>query len=316
MTAIENMPQIRALQPDGAPTRAAIWQACFNEPMPDGLDGKSPLEFSSAVYDRLERIFGEASGHDIAKTSDGMTAFSSGMKMQKALDSMSGPVTLSLDDYVVPPSLPPLSQLPPLAKCEETLAKDLYRRGSHQPIKGYDPVITFGAAGQPAETVHIQDVSDLNDQEKADYYGDKPSPISQGLIARARTLCGGSDAQLRQVVLNMSQAGTMLLRISTAAVGTYVDEHSPVDIDVRGQADGSVTMRFHTPDNSPVDVEYTCTVAPDGRASVTGLHMVQRPDAPPAPPAPGESVPPGATVAPAAAETTEASTAPAAPAAG
>ncbi len=291
MAALENMPAIRALQPEGVPTRAAIWQGCFGEPLPDGFDAKTSRGFGTAILNKLEEMFKAASGGDPLKTANGLSAFASGLKLQTAMDSMLAPVpSLAMSDFVLPPLVTPLSKVPDLTGCEAALARDLHRRGSQQGVRGYDPVITFGAAGQPAETVRIQDVSNLSEQEKAGYYGNAPSPISRDLIARARALCGG-EAQLRQVVLDMSQAGTLLLRRTSGATGTYVGEHSPVDIDVRGQADGSVTMRFHTPADSPMDADYTCTVAPSGRASITSFRMVPRPPAPPAPPAPAGPAP-------------------------
>ncbi|MBO4317739.1 MAG: hypothetical protein J5855_05645 [Mailhella sp.] len=310
MAALENMPRIRALQPDGIPTRETIWQACFNEPLPDGFGGKSQHDFNNAVFDKLESFFKAANGGDEGKTAAGMMAYGSGISLRRSLDSMNGPVALSLGDFVLPPTVTPLQRVPTLEKCEEILARDIHRRGWHMGIKGYDPVITFAAPGQAAETLRIKDVSALNEQEKADYNGEKPSPVSHGLVARARALCGGNEAQLRQVVLNMSQAGTGLLRMTSAVTGIYVDEHSPIDIDVRRQADGIVTMRYHTPAASPLDIDYTCTVTPDGRGAITDFRMVPRPDAPPAPPAPGASVPPEASTASAATEE------PAAPAAG
>ncbi|MBO4318001.1 MAG: hypothetical protein J5855_06985 [Mailhella sp.] len=276
MAALENMPRIRALQPGGVPTRETIWQACFNEPLPEGIGGKSQRGFSNAVLDKLESFFEAANGGDIGKTAAGMTAYGSGISLRRSLESMNGPVSLSMGDFVLPPTVTQLQRVPSLEKCEETLAGDIHRRGSHQGIRDYDPVITFGAAGQAAETVHIQDVSGLDEQEKADYKGGKPTPASHGLVARARALCGGNEAQLRQVVLNMSQAGTMLLRVTSDVTGIYVDEHSPIDIDVRRQAGGSVTMRYHTPAASPLDVDYTCTVSPDGRASITDFRMQAR----------------------------------------
>ena len=89
-------------------------------------------------------------------------------------------------------------------------------------------------------------------------------------------LCGGNEAQLRQVVISMSQAGTMVLKTLGAKTGVKQSEHSPIDIDIRRQEDGSVTMRFHTPENSPLDADYSYAIAPDGKAVMTSFRMQAR----------------------------------------
>ena len=75
----------------------------------------------------------------------------------------------------------------------------------------------------------------------------------------------------------MTQAATIKLRITSAATGIMRDEHSSIDIDVRRLDDGSITMRYHTPENSPLDADYTYTITPDGRAAMTSFRMQARP---------------------------------------
>ncbi len=278
LIAMQNMGRIRELQPEGIPTRETIWQACFGEQLPADLTGASMRVFRESMYTRIERIFGQDAGGNIGKIQAGIMAFSSGIKQEKALAAMQGPVSLTMDDFIGKPSLTALQRLPSLEDAEKQVAMDLHRRGTHQHIDGYDPVITFGRTGH-AVTVHIQDISGIEGQDKADYKSGKPSSISHGLVERARELCGGNDIQLRQVVLSMSQAGTILMSTTSMVTGVVRDEHSPIDIDIRRQDDGSVTMRYHTPESSPLDADYSYTITPDGRASMTSFRMQVRPDA-------------------------------------
>ncbi len=279
LLAMQNMDRMRALQPEGTPTRETIWQAYFNEPLPGGFSELKPTGFSSKIFDRLDRIFLAAADGDRGKAAAGTTVLAQGIRMEKALASMKGPVSLGLDDFIAPPFLTALQRLPSLEDAEKQLAVDLNRRGTHQRIAGYEPVITFGRAGQAADTVRIRDLSGADEQGRKDFDAGKPSPVSHGLVDRARVLCGGNEAQLRQVVLSMSQAATILLRVTSAAAGVECDEHSPVDIDVRRMDDGSVSMRYHTPANSPLDADYSYIIAPDGRATMTSFRMQARPAA-------------------------------------
>ncbi len=203
--------------------------------------------------------------------------FGSGIRMEKALASLNGPVSLSLEDFLAPPRLTPLQRLPSLEDCEKKLALDLNRRGSHQSIEGYAPVITFGAAGQDAEMVHIQDLSGLSVQERENFSNGRVSPISHDLVGKARALCGNNEAQLRQVVQGMGQAATIIMRVTSAATGAVQDEHSPIDVDVRRQTNGDVTLRFHTPPSSRLDADYTFTITPDGKGTLTDFRMQARP---------------------------------------
>ena len=150
------------------------------------------------------------------------------------------------------------------------------RRGTDEHIAGYEPVITFGAPGQDAETVRIRDITNLDEEGKRAFRGQHPSPVSHGLVERARALCGNNDAQLRQVVLSMSQAGLFPLSTTSFVTGVPRGEHSSVDIDIRSLGDGTVTMRFRTPAGSPLDGDYSYTIAPDGSSTLTAFRMQAR----------------------------------------
>ena len=277
LTVLQNMEQIRTLQPEGIPTRETIWQACFNEPMPEELAAKKAQDFSNAIFDKGNALILKAAGGDKKKASIVHALFSAGIKLDKALETIRGPVTFTKDDFLGKPWLTDLPRLPTLELCEVQLAMDINRRGTQTPVEGYDPVITFGHTGQAPETVRIRDTSGLNEEDVKAFKSGTPSPVSHGLVDKARALCGGNEAQLRQVVISMSQAGTMVLKTLGAKTGVKQSEHSPIDIDIRRQEDGSVTMHFHTPENSPLDADYSYTIAPNGKATLTSFRLQARP---------------------------------------
>ena len=276
MLALQKMPAMRALQPSGMLTRDTIWQACFNEPLPSRACSMSVNDFNNAVFDKIQGMFERAAGGDAVKATEGVTVLSTGITLEKSMASMGGPVSLTMNDFIAPPTLTPLQRLGSLEAVEKELAKDLHRRGSHQALAGYDPVITFGREGQAVETVHIQDTSGLSEEQKQAFADSNISPISNALVAKARELCGENEVQLRQMVLSMGQVSTLLLRSDSSVTGIVRDEHSPVDLDVRREANGNVTMRFHTPANSPLDADYTYTISPDGRGVLTACRMQAR----------------------------------------
>ena len=166
-----------------------------------------------------------------------------------------------------------------MAKVEREMALDLQRRGTQHAIPGYRPTISFGGVGIPAEaeaTVHIQDIAYMTDEDKNDFEHGRPSTISHNLAIRAQLLCGDNDAQARQVLLSMGQSGAFLVRTLSDRTGVLQDEHSPLDIDIRREANGDVTMRYHTPPQSPLDADFTYTVTPDGQGVLTACRMQAR----------------------------------------
>ena len=116
--------------------------------------------------------------------------------------------------------------------------------------------------------------------EKKKFNDGTPSSLSHDLMRRVRELCGENELQARQVSLGMTQAGTFLVRNASALTGIFETEHSPMDIDIRREANGNITMRFYKPAQSPLDMDYTYTITPDGRATMTACRIQARQPAP------------------------------------
>ena len=150
-------------------TRETIWQACFNEALPDELKECKNQEFNNGVFDRLARVFNEVRPNDPTASAEGMTLLATGISMEKTLASLRGPVVLTLADFNNIPTLTPASRLGTLQEVEQSLAKDLKRRGTHNSLPDYMPTISFGVAGGAAETVNIQDTSGMDPQDLANF---------------------------------------------------------------------------------------------------------------------------------------------------
>ena len=278
MVAMRHMDEMRAQQPQGPLSRETLWQGCFQEPMPQDLAAKSQRDFNSAMYEKLLGMF-RARTEDPAAPFTGMLLLGAGVRLEKALEAVSDAAGFDLKDFAFPPSLTPLARLGDMAKVEEGMAMDLNRRGTHNALPGYRPTISFGGVGIPAEaeaTVHIQDIAYMTDEDKNDFEHGRPSTMSHNLAIRAQLLCGNNDAQARQVLLSMGQSGAFLVRTLSHLTGVLQDEHSPLDIDIRREANGDVTMRYHTPPQSPLDADFTYTVTPDGQGVLTSCRMQAR----------------------------------------
>lgn len=274
--AAQRLDDMRAMQPEGMLSRETLWQGCFREAMPDNLKDADFRDFNSAVFDRLGEEFKKARPGSATAAADGMTALATGVSFEKTLASLSAPVTLTLADFRNMPSLTPVANLGSFQEVEESLAKDLKRRGTHNSLPGYTPSISFGAAGGKAEVVHIQDLSGMSEADRAQFSAGNPSGMSRNLVEHARRLCGDNDVQARQVIQSMGQSGAFLVRSNSSMTGVFESEHSPLDIDVRREENGNVTMRFYKPEASPLDVDYTYTITPDGRGVLTACRMQAR----------------------------------------
>ena len=277
---LEKLGAMRTLQPEGLLTRDTIWQSMFNEPLPDTLETATQQDFSMQLFQRLSKDFNEIRPNDPNAYVQGTLALAMGISLEKAKASLLGPVTLTLQDFVNRPALTPLQNLGTPQEIEETLAKDIKRRGNHNALEGYTPIISFGTAGGPVETVRIRDTSGMDEAEKKKFNDGTPSSLSHDLMRRVRELCGENELQARQVSLGMTQAGTFLVRNASALTGIFETEHSPMDIDIRREANGNITMRFYKPAQSPLDMDYTYTITPDGRATMTACRIQARQPAP------------------------------------
>lgn len=278
MVAMQHMDEMRAQQPQGPLSRETLWQGCFQEPMPQDLAAKSQRDFNSAMYEKLLGMF-QARTEDPAAPFTGMLLLSAGVSLEKALEAVEGGARFDLNDFALPPRLTPLALLDDMAHVEKEMAIDLNRRGTQNALPGYRPTISFGGVGIPAEaegTVHIQDIAYMTDEDKNDFEHGRPSTMSHNLAIRARLLCDDNDVQARQVLLSMGQSGVFLVRTLSNRTGVQLDEHSPMDLDIRREANGDVTMRYHTPPQSPLDADFTYTVTPDGQGVLTACRMQAR----------------------------------------
>ena len=278
--AAQRLGVMRQIQPEGMLTRETIWQACFNEALPDELKECKNQEFNNGVFDRLARVFNEVRPNDPTASAEGMTLLATGISMEKTLASLRGPVVLTLADFNNIPTLTPASRLGTLQEVEQSLAKDLKRRGTHNSLPDYMPTISFGVAGGAAETVNIQDTSGMDPQDLANFNAGNTSSVSHELARRALELCNGNEIQARQVIQSMGQSGAFLVRSNSSATGIFESEHSPLDIDIRREENGNITMRYFKPEQSPLDIDYTYTITPDGRGVLTACRMQARQPAP------------------------------------
>lgn len=278
MMVMQRLPEMRNQQPQGPLSRETLWQGCFHEAMPQNLADADQPDFNWAMSNKIQDMFMERST-DPAKAFSGILLLCAGVSLETALASVDKPMPLTFRDFAVPPRLTALTRLGDMQYVEAQLAIDLRRRGTQYAVPGYSPTISFGGDGVPADavgTVYIQATGNMEPDDRQHFDAGKPSSMSDNLATRARQLCGGNDAQARQVILSMGQSGAFLMRTVSQITGVLQDEHSPLDIDVHREANGNVTMRYHTPLQSRLDANYTYTITPDGQGVLTACRMQAR----------------------------------------
>lgn len=273
---VQRLGEMRAAQPEGILSRETLWQGCFREAMPTDLKHVDQRGFNDAVFSRLEETFKAIQPDSPTVAAMGMTTLATGITMEKTLESLHGPVALTLADFVNVPRLTPVPFLGTLQEVEASLAKDLKRRGTHNSLPGYMPTVSFGRRGGNVETVSIRDTSGMTEQDRKEYDAGRPSSMSHTLAEHALRLCGDNEVQARQVIQSLGQSGAFLVRSNSPVTGIFESEHSPLDIDVRREDNGDVTLRFYKPDASPLDIDYTYTITPDGQSRLTACHMQAR----------------------------------------
>ena len=279
--AAQRLDAMRQQQPAGLLSRETLWQGCFNEPLPDTVKNRDQNGFTDAMFYRLKKDFEDLRPGDPVGPTMGLAVLCSGVSLDKAKASMLGPITLSLADFPNRPSLTQPAALGSLAEVEVSMAKDIMRRGSHCSIPGYKPTISFSMPGQAGaaahtETISIQDTQGMSEADKKKFESGEPSPMSRNLADHALRLCNGNELQARQVILSMGQGGAFLVRSNSFVTGVMEDEHSPLDIDIRREDNGNITMRFFKPESSPLDIDYTFTITPDGRGTLTACRIQAR----------------------------------------
>ena len=307
---MEKLPETRQMQPEGPLSRETLWKGCFGESLPAAQAAKDDRSFYTAMMIKLENGFGALKPNDPMAGFNGMMFHAYGLNTEKCSQAVMGPTSLTMDDFIAEPTFYALSRLPAMdanaaanepqpamaahapedglaglfaqldemapprrETIEDQLAKDLHRRGSHNGIQGFSPVISFGVPGQPVQSVDVHDMAGLTEAEQADFREGKPNPISARLIRHCRELCNGNEVQASVLAMGMTQAGTMYTRTLSPATGTFNSEHAPHHMDARRNEDGSVTLRIYTPSDSPLDADYTFTIQPDGQNRLTAFHM-------------------------------------------
>ncbi len=307
---MEKLPEMRQMQPEGPLSHETLWKGCFGENLPAAQAGKDDFHFYRDMLIKLEDSFSALKPGDPMAGFNGMMFHAYGLSTEKCSQAVMGPTGLTMGDFIAEPTFYSLSRLPAMdanaaanepqpamaahapedgfadlfaqldemapprrETIEDQLAKDLHRRGTHNGIEGFSPVISFGVPGQPVQSVDIRNMAGLTEEEQAAFRDGKPNPISASLIQHCRELCNGNEVQARVLAMGMTQAGTIYTRTLSPACDILLDEHSPHHMDARRNEDGSVTLRIYTPADSQLDADYTFTIQPDGQNKLTAFHM-------------------------------------------
>lgn len=283
---LQSIPRMRAVQPEGELTAETVWQALFNEPLPQDID----LQDNS---------FAE-------KLDEAIPA-----KLEKAMPGKGAAFALLCSDFseekahellerrnIVFADLPYPERTLKMTRSgnytgEQLMARDVCRRSRETVTGGGNsasptpPVIQ--AAGQTfvlgKNSGHVFG-SELDWQN---YAQGKPSSYSAEIMAAFREVCGGENANPKQadmIAYLASQAPMRAIRgTGGISFGSVMDmnahEHSATEISVVKAENGNVRVRISTYD-SPGAVRYSgyavlaYDVTPDGEAVPVDLKIMSK----------------------------------------
>ncbi len=242
-------------------------------------DGKTPLERINTLHVKEGEIFEKAcvdayaSDPDVkAKASQILTAYmrceETGATVDEECKIMSGGKSSpTLEGYV--PYSASMSNLDGTDKgALWQLAEDVCRPSPVRDLttgQAYEAKFTFKfGTGEP-----ITPPNTLDRKQRDDHAG--------ALRDQVRTMTGDRPAQTTSVLYMMSQSGLMALKHGIPSHGLGVDEHTGINMHLTRDDDtGSVTINYHSIDESPVPYHWTATIDPEGRTTITPLVVEDR----------------------------------------
>lgn len=277
--AMERLPDIRQIKPNGPITKEAIWQGILGSPMPKKLnvpfDEAFRKAFMAGKFDTDIRSGLLSILHNLISSKDIPSLLRNPHLpiTEKNLHTMHG---LSVNSVLTG---------------TDAIVADLPRRGLKVGVPSTITVGDLKLTVGPEPKLNDQNFAFPSAADKDSYARGKHSDVSRQLSDTIHTLCGrdGSSAQREMVETLCSQSGLLPFTRMRTTLGYAITEHSPSAITIDKAADGAVRVRIATPktipggpgekdidfeaQNGSIDVSWL--VDPKGELSVEKLTIIR-----------------------------------------
>lgn len=251
--AVQNLPAMRGIQPEGKLTAQTVWQGSFGVPMPDGLD-KDLVAFREAYSAKtVEHLDGIASGKG-----EGLRQLCEHMPLPTALAIMNNPRPIMMGDLSAPQTSI-LVQKSKLHTGEQLVARDAGRRAATAST-GTGTIVSPPMIDIGGTHIRVGKENGLkfnNDEDETNFRQGKPSSFSSNIMAQITTFCGGASASAEQVntLAIMCSQSPMRALMGTGGAGIFqglfpsdITEHASTTTRMTSNEspEGSVRVRITT----------------------------------------------------------------------
>lgn len=255
--AMQKLPLCRMLQPEGALTRASVWQAVMGSPMPEEMESLP----ASAFGQTIEKTFSQKMAETLKsqKAADRAMSCLCKVKLESAMDIAKTGRPLTKDDYISPDSR--LAICAEKAKnnyAEHHIAKDIFRMATTnktgQPTftgvhfhKADGTVETMAFGKTARETFPFRDEAD-----RTAFKSGFPSSFTRQLLDNCRTMCDNREEQAQSLLSLFSQtplrvfAGVNYSSEIGSLIPSELNEHMTAVFDASQQADGSIRLEIQS----------------------------------------------------------------------
>jgi hypothetical protein len=257
MRAVHELPQMRAIQPNGPLTRETVWRALFNENLPEAVSrgdvslGEAALERQDAECKALARATGARD--------EGMSLMGMRYMPWSGVESLSRrPDTLRLGEKGLCNIEGGISRQGDRAGALRSLRVDPSRVGADTASRtSSPPAYVFKHDDGSEERIQVGQNTDFftrgggeDTAGREAYLRGQDNPLSQHLASAAQEICGAgaSEAQVTNVMLCLGQCALLPVRQLSDMAGASFNEHSHVDVTLSRQPDGTVCAEFDSPE--------------------------------------------------------------------
>lgn len=284
---LQCLPEMRKAQPEGPLTLSTVWNACFKEAPPDGLELHS-ADLPKAWNQRFMKLFADkleehnVDPSDEVKKFDVKVGLAYGLKLDTAMACAAQPGRITLEDMcsLLNASLPRAMVLnldkETAAHVEEAIANDIRRLILPSMVSN---AFSFTRQDGTVTTIHPMSTEGLGPEDQKEWARGHPSSRSREIMEAAASLCAPeAHAQKLAVASCFHQGALALARAFSGLVGGGLSEHSGYNISVRAGEMGDVYADFKTPEGSKSLHEMTFVIHADGSSYITRFDMRPIPD--------------------------------------
>jgi len=279
---------MREIQPEGAITANTLWKACLGTTLPQNLHGKSMPEVSQAVEKELLKMLADKGnewsklkGRGNADNADSRVGFAQlaiqrGVKLEVCMAGFTENMRMDTNSFFITPNLYDVHKLPSHEGAKTQIAKDLAR--------GFPAGVTMpGVSG--IGSIYISPPT-TESKDNAPF-------MAEAIMVGIEQLCEGNEKQARVAQMGVCQAGGDILSTcasviyggasisggaSAAGEQEFRNKSTRFTLDITRQNNGDLHLTYSTLPDSPMRVQATYAVSPDGSSRLIDLVADAKPE--------------------------------------